>query len=263
MMKLYVTASLKAKEQLQAEAQAWARDIQATWVPRDGRTMEELSLRYGEALLVYTTRGPQLVRPEGTHFFSLNMAELRIQHIRKGDRDHFLEAIGVDSPIAFLDCTCGFGADSITAAFALPAGSVLHALEISQPLAAITQWGCRHFVHEKDDVTQALRRIQLTVGSFKDYLRNEAAPSYDVLYFDPMFTRPIEESCQFQPVRAIMSHDVLTADDIHLAIKKARKRVVIKARSLDDIKAAFPQLKQYGGKYSRVTYGVLPGEATR
>ena len=47
---------------------------------------------YGEDFLVYSSRGPQIDRPEGSHFFSLNMAELRIQNLRKGQRDHLLEA---------------------------------------------------------------------------------------------------------------------------------------------------------------------------
>ena len=47
---------------------------------------------YGEDFLVYSSRGPQIDRPEGSHFFSLNMAELRIQNLRKGQCDHLLEA---------------------------------------------------------------------------------------------------------------------------------------------------------------------------
>lgn len=262
MMKLYVVPSLKAKEELISQSQAWAAEIGAQWVPRRGQTMEDLTRIYGEQLLVYTSKGPQLVRPEGTHFFSLNMAELRIQHIRRGQRDHFLEAIGSDGPMEFLDCTCGFGADTITAAFALPHGSLIDALEISPLLGAVTQWGMRHFVHEKEDVTQALRRIHLTLGDFRTYLQDEAAQPYDVLYFDTMFQHPVTASCQFQPVRPIMDHDALTIEDVRLALKKARRRVVIKDRSLQWLKKAFPQMQRYGGKYSRVAYGVLKGEAT-
>ncbi len=262
MIDLYVVPSLKAKEKLIRQSQAWAAEIGAQWVPRCGKTMEELVHVYGERLLVYTSRGPQIVRPEGIHFFSLNMAELRIQHIRRGQRDHFLEAIGSEEIMTFLDCTCGFGADTMTAAFAPPQGSRIDALEISPLLGAVTQWGIRHFVHEKEDVTQALRRIHLTLSDFRTYLQDDAAPPYDVLYFDPMFQHPVTTSCQFQPVRSIMDHDALTIEDVRLALQKARCRVVIKDRSLQWLEKAFPQMKRYGGKYSRVAYGVLKGEAT-
>lgn len=258
---IYVTPSLKAKEKAAAEACRWAREIGAVFVPRNGRTMEALKEAYGENLLVYTSRGPQIQRTEGTHFFSLNMAELRIQHIRKGQPDHLLEAIGAAGPIRMLDCTCGFGADAITASFALPAGSHIDALEASPLLEAVTEWGCRHFCHEQDDVTAALRRIQLRRGNYRDYLADAYAAPYDVLYFDPMFSRPVESSCQFQPVRFIMDHETLTIEALHMAVKKARHRVVIKGRDFRLIEEAFPQMKRYGGKYSRIGYAVLDGEA--
>ena len=237
MEKIYVTPSLKAKDTLTKEARVWADEIGAAFVPRRGRTMEELQAAYGEDILVYTSRGPQLKRAEGTHFFSLNMAELRIQHIRRGQTDHLLEAIGAEGPIRLLDCTCGFGADAITASFALPAGSVVHG------------------------VTAALRRIQVRRGNYKEYLEDESAPPYDVLYFDPMFSRPVASSCQFQPVRPIMDHEPLTVESLRLAVKKARRRIVVKGRYFRELEQAFPQMKRYGGKYSRVGYAVLDGEA--
>ena len=262
MMNIYVVPSLKAKDDLIRQSQSWAAEIGAAWIPRQGQTMDALQQTYGDNLLIYTSKGPQLVRAEGTHFFSLNMAQLRIQQIRRGQTDHFLEAIGTAEAITLLDCTCGFGADTITAAFALPSGSRIDALEISPLLGAVTQWGVRHFVHEKDDVTQALRRIHLTIGDFRTYLQDTSASPYDVLYFDPMFQRPVKESCQFQPVRPIMDHDALSIDDVRLALQKARRRVVIKDRNLQWLAEAFPQMKRYGGRYSRVAYGVLNGEAT-
>ena len=63
-------------------------------MPRGKRTIQDLMDEYGEDFLVYSSRGPQIDRPEGSHFFSLNMAELRIQNLRKGQRDHLLEADG-------------------------------------------------------------------------------------------------------------------------------------------------------------------------
>ena len=68
MEKIYVTPSLKAKDTLTKEARVWADEIGAAFVPRRGRTMEELQAAYGEDILVYTSRGPQLKRAEGTHF---------------------------------------------------------------------------------------------------------------------------------------------------------------------------------------------------
>lgn len=160
-------------------------------------------------------------------------------------------------PISVLDCTCGFGADAAVASFGLPAGSRVDALEVSPLLEAVTAWGFSHFVHKKDDVTAALRRISLRCGDYRDYLLSDEGPVYDVIYFDPMFQRPVEASCQFQPVRAIMEHGGLTRDLIERALQKARRRVVIKERDFRQLCRDFPDVTLYGGKYSRIGYAVL------
>ncbi|WP_302485276.1 class I SAM-dependent methyltransferase [uncultured Megasphaera sp.] len=265
---IYVVPSLKAKEKLQCEGKAWAESQGFAYVPRGKRTIQDLMDEYGEDFLVYSSRGPQIDRPEGSHFFSLNMAELRIQNLRKGQRDHLLEALMVvkeydlrpaaaQPPISVLDCTCGFGADAAVASFGLPAGSRVDALEVSPLLEAVTAWGFSYFVHKKDDVTAALRRISLRCGDYRDYLLSDDGPVYDVLYFDPMFQRPVEASCQFQPVRAIMEHGGLTRDLIERALQKARRRVVIKERDFRQLCRDFPDVTLYGGKYSRIGYAVL------
>ena len=265
---IYVVPSLKAKEKLQQEGKAWAESQGFAYVPRGKRTIQDLMDEYGEDFLVYSSRGPQIDRPEGSHFFSLNMAELRIQNLRKGQRDHLLEALmgvkeqglqpaAVQPPISVLDCTCGFGADAAVASFGLPAGSRVDALEVSPLLEAVTAWGFSHFIHKKDDVTAALRRISLRCGDYRDYLLSDGGPGYDVLYFDPMFQRPVEASCQFQPVRAIMEHGGLTRELIERALQKARRRVVIKERDFRQLCRDFPDATLYGGKYSRIGYAVL------
>lgn len=265
---IYVVPSLKAKEKLQCEGKAWAESQGFAYVPRGKRTIQDLMDEYGEDFLVYSSRGPQIDRPEGSHFFSLNMAELRIQNLRKGQCDHLLEALmgvkeydqrpaAAQPPISVLDCTCGFGADAAVASFGLPAGSRVDALEVSLLLEAVTAWGFSYFVHKKDDVTAALRRISLRCGDYRDYLLSDEGPVYDVLYFDPMFQRPVEASCQFQPVRAIMEHGGLTRDLIERALQKARRRVVIKERDFRQLCRDFPDVTLYGGKYSRIGYAVL------
>ena len=184
---IYVVPSLKAKEKLQCEGKAWAESQGFAYVPRGKRTIQDLMDEYGEDFLVYSSRGPQIDRPEGSHFFSLNMAELRIQNLRKGQRDHLLEALmgvkeydlrpaAAQPPISVLDCTCGFGADAAVASFGLPAGSRVDALEVSPLLEAVTAWGFSHFVHKKDDVTAALRRISLRCGDYRDYLLSDDGP---------------------------------------------------------------------------------------
>lgn len=258
MEELYVVPSLKAKDDLLTEAASWAQEIGAIFVPRRGRTVAQLRAAYGtEQLLIYTTKGPVIERDEGSHFFSLNMAELRILQLRRGRPDHLLEAFGAKGPVSILDCTCGFGADTIVAAFGLPDGSRVTAIEVSPQLAAVTGWGFRHYVHEAGDVTAALRRIRLHVCNYADYLK-APGPVYDIIYFDPMFSQPVTTSCQFEPVRPIMDHEPLTRECLELALNRAR-RVVLKGRSFRQFMQDFPKAKLLGGRYSRVGYAVLEG----
>lgn len=256
MRNVYVVPSLKAKGAALDEARQWAESVGAVYVPRQKRTTGELRRDYGDNFLVYSARGPKLFRPEGTHVFSLNMAELRIQNLRKGGDDHFLEAVMTGTAADFLDCTCGFGADSLVASFALPPGSRVTALEASPLMAAVTGWGFVHFVHGQPDVTAALRRIHLHCCDFRAYLQSLPDKAYDVIYFDPMFDKPVMASCQFRPVRDILDNAPLTEADIRLALRKARQKVVVKGRYFRKLQAEHPEIKIYGGTYSRVHYAV-------
>lgn len=65
---IYVVPSLKAKEKLQNEGRAWAEGQGFSFVPRRKRTISDLMADYGENFLVYSSRGPQIDRPEGSHF---------------------------------------------------------------------------------------------------------------------------------------------------------------------------------------------------
>lgn len=253
---IHVVSSLKAKGEALVDAKQWAESIGAVYEERRKRTTKELRRDYGDHFLVYAAQGPKLFRPEGTHIFSLNMAELRIQHLRKGQTDHLLEAVGAVGPMSILDCTCGFGADSIVLSFGLPQGSTVTALEASPLMAAVTGWGFTHFVHEAPDVTAALRRITLHQTNYRDFLQHLPNKAYDVIYFDPMFDKPILESCQFQPVRDILDDEPLTDDDIQLALQKARQKVIVKGRYFKRLQERFPNITIYGGKYSRVHFAV-------
>lgn len=259
MKKITVIPSLRAKAPLAEEAKQWAKEMGFAYAPRLGRTVAALQQDYGRAFLVYSTKGPQIDGEAGSHYFSLNMAQLRIQNIRKGQGDHLLHALtaGKSEPISLLDCTCGLGADAATAAFGLPQGSAVSALEISPLLAAVTGWGFQHFVHKEDDVTAALRRIHLQPGDYRAYLRSAAAPGYDVLYFDPMFRFHVDASRQFLPLEDLIDDEPLALADVHLALQKAKRRVVIKERGFRWLLKEFPQAKIYGGKYSRIHYAVL------
>ena len=135
---VYVTTSLHASKSICEQGRKWAVAIHAFFIERGEQNIEQLLTAYHiEAILVFTVQGPEIRTFLGRHAFHVSMAELRIQHIRQGMPDHFLEALGAEGPVRLLDCTCGFGSDTIVASFGLPAGSDVHALEISPEVAYV------------------------------------------------------------------------------------------------------------------------------
>lgn len=256
-MKLIVTTSMKASGTVCSAAKQWTHHIGGIFVERWGKSLERLTELSGGIFIVYTAKGPQLYTPQGKHGFSLQLAELRIKKLRRGERDYLIEAFDMRQAGHILDCTCGLGADAITASFGLPLGTRVTALENSPYLGVITAWGFQHYRHEKEDVTAALRRIRFIAMDYQIWLRR-TSEYYDVIYFDPMFAHPVLLSSNFKPLRNVVTLEPITKEIIDLALTKA-SRVVIKTQSTKWIQSWFPWMENIGGKYSHIQYAVLKG----
>ena len=148
MHNFFCTTSLHARPETLDQGRLWAQAIGATFIERQNKPLADMFRELAvDALLIYTATGPEIQTNQGKHKFQLSMAELRIQQLRKGGSDHFLRALQATGPLSLLDCTCGFGSDSIVASFGLPPGSTVAGLESSPYLYAVTSWGLQHFVH--------------------------------------------------------------------------------------------------------------------
>lgn len=238
------------------EALEMASLLEISFVERHKKSITALCGEYHtEACLVWTKRGPVLSTPNGKeHYFHLSMAQLRLLRLQRGEKDHLLEAVGADVA-SIVDATCGFGSDSIILSYGLEIPVL--ALEGYLPLAFITNYGFRHFVHENVKVTDALRRIQLGAVPYEHYLCQARSNSVDVIYFDTMFEDPVLESSQFDPLRNLLVDRPLSESALKEAMRVARKRVVIKERKGATLFDRLGITTIVGGKYSRIAYGVL------
>ena len=101
-----------------------------------------------------------------------------------------------------------------------------------------------HLVHALG-LTEGMCVLDCTLGS------------YDAVYFDPMFRRPVHESEGMNALRVLADARALTAEVIAEARRVARRRVVMKERqgSREFARLGFTDLA--GGKYSRIAYGVM------
>lgn len=252
-----LTIPYKADCAVRHQAQALANRLGLTFVVRKKESLAKLQRTYGaDYILVYTQSGPYVYfGPKEEHRFHLSMAQLRILNLERGQSDYLVQAMGpgVDS---VLDCTLGLGADAIVMSYAMGTkGSVL-GIEGALPLWFVTTEGLQHFVHENPQITQALRRIETLYRDYPSYLQQCQANSYDLVYIDPMFEVPVEESPQFKSLRGHLVEGTLTEDILTLAKKVAAKRVLVKERKGADLFKRLPPDELVGGKYSRIAYGV-------
>ena len=185
------------------------------------------------------------------------MAHLRIKNLRSGQGDHLVHALGLTEGMCVLDCTLGTGADAIIESFAVGATGSVTALEANPIIAAVIGDGLAHATGDNYEMHAAMRRISVHAADALDYLRAQVDGSYDAVYFDPMFRRPVHESEGMNALRVLADARALTAEVIAEARRVARRRVIMKERqgSREFARLGFTDLA--GGKYSRVAYGVM------
>ena len=160
---------------------------------------------------------------------------------------------------SFLDCTIGLGSDSIVVSYAFPQAKI-KGLEGSLPIWLATSYGLAHYSHNVKSVTDALRRIEVSYDTFENYVPNLPDESIDIIYFDPMFEVPVEDSPQFKPLRGHTVESHIDDKIMEEAMRVASYGVIIKERPFSSVFQKYPPHQWVGGKYSRIGYGAYMKE---
>lgn len=227
-------------------------------VPRGNDSLAELRAAYGVDAALVARRGLlTLVTAEGELFFHPGMSHLRIKNLLLGHGDHLVSALGLVEGMHVLDCTLGTGADAIVESFAVGAQGMVTALEANPLIAAVIADGLAHATGDNYEMHAAMRRITVHHADALTFLRATETDSCDVVYFDPMFRRPLHESAGMNALRVLADSRALTGETIAEACRVARRRVVMKERreSAEFERLGFTHIT--GGKYSRIAYGVM------
>lgn len=253
-----VTTARNGKNDTIQLARETAEKLGIAYAPRQRLSVEEVRERWHvDFVLVAKQNTLVLDTPAGELFFHPNMAHLRLKNIRSGDGDRMAEAMSLQRGMSVLDCTLGFGADSIVASYAVgPEGSVT-GIE-SQPLIeAVVSCGMQNYENDSLHDVEAMRRVKTVCADSLDYLKSQPDKSVDVVYFDPMFRHPLMNSTSLDPLRTVANHAALTPEHIEEARRVACRRIVFKENSRSDefARLGFAQIE--GGKYSKVHYGVI------
>ena len=189
-------------------------------------------------------------------FFHPNSAAFRMKRLINGEPDSFLEATRLEEGDHFLDTTAGLCSDSIIAAFAVGETGVVHACEKEPIIAYVVSVGLKDYESNNDSLENSMRKIHLIHHDAIDYMKTVPSNSYDVVYLDPMFDEVIEESSNFQVLREIGVHDVLSEEWVAEAKRLARKRVVLKAHFRSTLFELFG-FKRANRLSSKFHYGVI------
>ena len=257
-MEFIITTITKVNTDLIYQAQALAQKFNKKFVTRNNLSLERLKQDNNvDNILIFTKDGLKAHTSQGDLFFHLNMAQLRILTLNRNQKDHMVEAMDLKPKMSVLDCTLGLGTDATVASYIVGENGKVVGLESATLIYLITKYGLANFNHDNIAINHSLRRIESFNLHYLDYLKAQGDNSFDIVYFDPMFRKPIQDSANFKPMRAIANMEQLQSKALVEALRVAKKRVVIK-ETKDSMEFERLNISQiYGGKYSSVSYGVI------
>lgn len=237
-----------------ALAQEWG----VAYVPRLRHTIAKLSRVHGGAeVAVVGPREIKLVPLEGPpFFFHPSMALIRLKRLIAGESDSLVTVSEASEGDIVLDCTAGFCSDALVFSYAVGATGKVIALEASPVLHSVVREGLAAYETGLPEIDRAMRAIRTVRSDYESYLSQLEDNSVDIVYFDPMFERPIVSSTAFEPIRSQAHKGPLTLDSVREAIRVSRKIVVLKEHR------GSGQFAQLGfslarKSYSPVAYGVI------
>lgn len=245
--------------ELVAQAQQWAKLLDADYMPRSHSKSLDVILdeQNLEAILIATRQGPRLYSRAGEFAYHPGMAVLRLQQLKRGERDHFVNALALEPGMRVLDGTLGLASDAAIASYIVGEQGIVVGTEASRLLHFVVSRGLKTYEAEDEELTRALRRIDTVQSSAEEYLRQcvENHRCFDVVYFDPMFRRPVQGSVSMDALRPLAYEHPLNEETIRLALEIAPK-VVIKERN-EYVLREYGCQEFVGGKYSRVKFGII------
>jgi len=259
-MNCIVTTIRKQSDSAIKLAHRFAELLQVPYIARQGMGIDTIRRRFDiDIVIVSTQTCPIVSMSNGDYFFHLNMAELRIKNLLNGKCDHMISAMNLQPGQSVLDCTLGMGTDAIVANYVVGAHGRVVGLEASAIISLVTSWGLRHFINPDvpSEILAALRSITVHQTDYFSYLKSLPDDCFDVVYFDPMFRRPVANSITLKPLRELANKEPLNAQVLAQACRVASRRVVVKETNGSPEFSRLGITQITGGKYSSVQYGVI------
>ncbi len=231
--------------------EAFLADAKLPYFVRGNRSLEKIMVQEKlDAVIVWKEHGPALYAADAMQqpfFYHPSMAKNRLGAWRKKKQpDSLGRAAGLREGDAVLDCTLGMGADSLVAAYFAGETGKVTGLEFSECIALIVRWGMRMYARdtEYEWMKPALNRVEVVHADYNTYLQSLPDRSYDVVYFDPMFRKPVYESQAISVIRQLANPEPLSEAAVREACRVARRCVILKE-------------KQASGEFERLGFSVV------
>ncbi|RUS45777.1 class I SAM-dependent methyltransferase [Cohnella sp. AR92] len=257
---MIVTTIEKPSAETIVRAKRLAEELGSRYVGRRRETIRGLERAKPEAADGVLVVGPNELRfvsgESPPLFFHPSMALVRLKRLLEGDTDSLLRAAQAVPGDVVLDCTAGLASDALVLSYAVGASGRVLALEASRVLHTVVREGLRQYDSGIPEVNEAMRRIEPVHGEHLSYLRSLPDRSVDIVFFDPMFSKPVMESASLLPLRSVAHDERLTEEAVAEARRVARKRVVLKEHrdSKEFGRLGFARSRRTA---SSVAYGVI------
>lgn len=226
---MIVTTAGRTNQEYIQLAKKVADELGIPYVKRNKQSIAKMFSLSGN-IVVIGKQGIELHNKDSQepYFFHPNVAMIRAKRILKGEHDPFIEVSGLKAGDSFLDCTLGYGSDSIIASLIVGESGKVIGVESSTILAYIVKEGLQSWNSQNQQINLAMRRVEVVNSNHFDVLKRMPTKSIDVIYFDPMFEESITESNALQAMSFHCNHETITADTIKEAKRVARKKIVLK-----------------------------------
>lgn len=257
-MKTIVTTAGRPDEIAKKRAVKAANTLKYQFINRKKRSIANMQQQYDAAILVAGQERFELYRRgmEKPFFFHPNSASFRLKRLLKGERDPLLEVTQLENGDSFLDCTLGLASDSLIASYAVREAGRVIGVEGDNDIAFIVKEGLKKYEAPFGELQAAMRRIEVKQADAVTFLKSQPDNHWDVVYIDPMFSEPIDESANFTPLRAVGLTSRLTAEWVEEAYRVCKRRVVIKDHYTSPIFKVF-QFKQMIRPNTKFHFGYL------
>ena len=227
-MAILVTTGMNPQYQWEEKALELSQFLNIPYIPRNKNTIKKICQFYNSNAALVIANNMTYVQEGIEYKFHPNMAKVRIKNILNGQIDRLVNLCQIQDGDSFLDCTCGLGSDSIVASHVIGEAGKIKAIESSKLLYTMVSEGFNSYRTGLLYLQEAMERIELVQGHYLDILKKEMDNSFDIVYFDPMFSHSHKESKGLELIRNLGDYSPLTPQGIKEALRVCKKKVVIK-----------------------------------